>query len=72
MNMVEEAGGVRTLTEELPHISFIHSLALIGGRFVEATGPGGKPRHPSAAPPGGSRGVPRPDGVYDPSSESWF
>jgi len=30
------------------------------------------PHRPSPAPPGGSRGVPRSDGMYNPSREFWF
>ena len=42
-----------------------------------ATGPGEKPRHPSLqqhspAPTGGPRGVPRQEGIYNPSSESYL
>jgi len=57
--------------------SSIHFLLLIWRRVVRETGPRGKPRHRSAqrhspAPPGGPRGVPRPDGIYNPSSGFWF
>ncbi|KAM9717582.1 uncharacterized protein ACNS7B_021220 [Menidia menidia] len=54
----------------------IHSPPLIRGRVAGAAAGAGKSRLPSPrplqpAPPGGSRGVPRPAGTHSPSSGSW-
>ena len=62
------------------NLPFIHRsipyLPLIRGRVEGATSSGEKPTHPSPqwhspAPPVGSRGVPRPEGTYNPSNEFW-
>jgi len=42
-----------------------------------AISPGGKPRHPSTqlhspAPAGGSRDIPRPEGIYNPIYMFWI
>ena len=54
----------------------IHRPPLIRGRVVGAVGQAGFSRPPSPqphspAPPGGSRGIPRPEEIYNPSSGFW-
>ena len=54
----------------------IHFHPVIQSQVAEATGPGEKPRLPSpekhsSAPPGGCRGFPSPEGIYNSSSKSW-
>ena len=54
----------------------IHFLPLIRDRVAEGTGSGERPRPASPqwqslAPPGGSRGITRPEGTYNPYSKFW-
>lgn len=79
MQLLRDAGDMYSkemFISDLLYYTSIHYLPLIQGRVVEAAGLDGYSRPPFPQQrfpvlPSRSWGVPRPDGIHNPSSELW-